>query len=98
MIFCLIIAVTLLFVVPRPETENHYLMVLSIHRCRSMYRTWNLGTGISSGATGAAACSQIADNPESYSILSRTSMLAQGFIETVVLYTVLLSFLMILFR
>jgi len=96
-IFCLIIAVVLLFVVPRPETDNllEGIIFLAAGLCTGL---GTLGTGISSGATGAAACTQIADNPEAYSILSRTSMLAQGIIETVIIYAVLLSFLMILFK
>lgn len=96
-IFCLIIAVTLLFVVPRPETENilNGIIFLAAGLCTGL---GTLGTGISSGATGAAACSQIADKPEEYSILSRTSMLAQGIIETIVIYAVLLSLVMLLFK
>jgi F-type H+-transporting ATPase subunit c len=96
-IFCLIIAVTLLFIVPRPVTDNLLdgIIFIAAGLCTGL---GTLGTGISSGATGAAACSQIADNPETYSILSRTSMLAQGVIETIVIYAVLLSFLMILFK
>ena|SRR5436190_9769740 len=96
-IFCLIIAITLLFIIPQSETENllNGIIFISAGLCTGF---GTLGTGISSGSTGAAACSQIADNPDSYSILSRTSMLAQGVIETVVIYSVLLSLLMILFK
>ena len=57
-----------------------------------------LGAGISSGITGAAACSEIADNPDNHHLLSRTSMLAQGLIETIVIYSVVLSLLMLLFK
>lgn len=96
-IFCLVIAVTLLFIIPRPETESLIdgIIFLSAGLCTGL---GTLGTGISSGATSAAACSQIADNPNSYSILSRTSILAQGIIETIVIYAILLSLIMILFK
>lgn len=53
------------------------------------------GPGISSGKTAAAACNQITYNPESYSMLSRVSLFAQGLIETCAIYAVLISFLLI---
>jgi F-type H+-transporting ATPase subunit c len=96
-IFCLIIAITLLFIVPRSPIDNpiHGIIFLAAGLCTGL---GTLGTGISSGITAAAACTQIGNNPDAYNILSRTSILAQSFIETVVLYTVVLSLLMILFR
>ncbi len=97
LIFCLIIAITLLFVVPHPNSENLIdgIIFLAAGLCTGL---GTLGTGISSGATGAAACTQIAHNPEAYGVISRASMLAQGLIETVVIYAVLLSFMMLLFK
>jgi len=96
-IFCLIIAMILLFIIPHPTAENWLdgVIFIAAGLCTGL---GTLGTGISSGATGSTACTQIAENPDEYSILSRTSMLAQGVIETVVIYSVLLSFLMILFK
>jgi len=96
-IFCLIIATTLLFVVPRTTMDNSIdgIIFLSAAFCTGL---GTLGAGISSGKTAAIACTQIGENPDSYNILSRTSILAQTLIETMVLYTVILSLLMILFR
>jgi F-type H+-transporting ATPase subunit c len=96
-IFCLIIAITLLFVVPSATIDNpiNGIIFLAAGLCTGL---GTLGTGISSGITAAAACTQIGNNPDAYNILSRTSILAQSLIETVVLYTVILSLLMILFR
>jgi F-type H+-transporting ATPase subunit c len=96
-IFCLLIAITLLFAVPYTETENMIdgVIFLAAGLCTGL---GTLGTGISSGITAAAACTQISNNPDAYNILSRTSLLAQSLIETIVLYTVILSLLMILFR
>jgi len=96
-IFCLIIATTLLFVVPRTTLDNSIdgIIFLSAAFCTGL---GTLGAGISSGKTAAIACTQIGENPDSYNILSRTSILAQTLIETMVLYTVILSLLMILFR
>jgi F0F1-type ATP synthase membrane subunit c/vacuolar-type H+-ATPase subunit K len=95
-IFCLIVSSILLFVV-RPTLDNGLdgIIFLSAGLCTGL---GTLGAGISSGKTAAAACTQIGENPGLYSIISRTSILAQTLIETMVLYTVILSLLMILFR
>ncbi|HSC24743.1 MAG TPA: ATP synthase F0 subunit C [Candidatus Babeliales bacterium] len=96
-IFCLIIAITLLFVLPSTVTSDGIdgIIFLAAGLCTGL---GTLGTGISSGSTAAAACTQIGKNPDAYNILSRTSILAQSLIETVVLYSVILSLLMIFFR
>lgn len=57
-----------------------------------------LGPGIASGRTAAAAAQQIALDHKQYSILSKTSMFAQGLIDACAIYTFLISFLIILFR
>jgi F-type H+-transporting ATPase subunit c len=96
-IFCLLVSITLLFAVPYAITENIIdgVIFLAAGLCTGL---GTLGTGISSGVTAAAACTQIANNTDSYNILSRTSILAQSLIETIILYSVILSLLMILFR
>lgn len=96
-IFCLLVSITLLFAVPYTTTENIVdgVIFLAAALCTGL---GTLGTGISSGITAAAACTQISNNPASYNILSRTSILAQSLIETIILYSVILSLLMILFR
>lgn len=96
-IFCLIIATILLFAIPQTAVDNHLdgIVFISAALCTGL---GTLGAGISSGRTAAVACTQIGENPESYSILSRTSILAQTLIETMVLYTVLLSIVMLFFR
>lgn len=96
-IFCLIIATTLLFVIPHTASNGPIdgIIFLAAGLCTGL---GTLGVGIASGKTAAVACTQIGENPESYNILSRTSILAQTLIETMVLYTVILSLLMLLFR
>jgi F-type H+-transporting ATPase subunit c len=95
-IFCLIIAITLLFVVPHQSVELiDGIVFLAAGLCTGL---GTLGAGISSGNTASAACTQISNDPNLYNILSRTSILAQSLIETMVLYTVLLSLLMLFFR
>lgn len=95
-IFCLIIAILLLFGIPHAlDNDIDGIIFLAAGLCTGL---GTLGTGISSGKTAAAACIQIGDNPDGYNMLSRTSILAQSLIETVVLYTIILSVLMILLR
>jgi F-type H+-transporting ATPase subunit c len=50
-----------------------------------------LGTGISSGRTAAQACYQIALNPAQSGLLSRVSMFAQGLMDTIAIYALLIS-------
>ncbi|MCL4361348.1 ATP synthase F0 subunit C [Candidatus Dependentiae bacterium] len=55
-----------------------------------------LGAGIASGKTAASACNQIALKPELYPILSRTSMIAQGLIDTCAIYAFAISLLLLI--
>lgn len=96
-IFCLLIALLLLFVVPL-TTYNDPINGIIFIAAALCIGLGTFGAGISSGKTGAAACTQIANNPENASLVSRTSMLAQGLIETIVIYATLLSLVMLLFR
>ncbi len=57
-----------------------------------------IGVGISSGRTAAAACKQIARDPNNYSTVSKLSLFAQGLIDTNAIYALLISFIIILFR
>src|SRR5207244_2831174 len=72
-IFCLIIATILLFAIQPTPIDNHLdgIIFISAALCTGL---GTLGAGISSGRTAAVACTQIGENPESYSILSRTSI------------------------
>jgi F-type H+-transporting ATPase subunit c len=54
-----------------------------------------LGAGIGSGKTAAATAEQIAANPQLYSLLSRTSIMAQGLIDTAPVYAILVALALI---
>lgn len=56
-----------------------------------------LGAGISSGRTAAQAAYQIALNPAQSGLLSRVSMFAQGLMDTIAIYALLVS-ITLLFR
>lgn len=53
------------------------------------------GAGISSGRAAGAAAEQIANNPAAYTMLSRASMIAQGFIDTIAIYAFLIALLLV---
>jgi F-type H+-transporting ATPase subunit c len=55
------------------------------------------GPGLSSGRTAASACKEIAANPENYSALARTSIFAQGVIDTAAIYVLLIALGFIIF-
>ncbi|MGB8367223.1 MAG: hypothetical protein WCD44_02585 [Candidatus Babeliales bacterium] len=95
-IFSLVVAIILLFIVPKPQTDNTVASIafLAAGLCTGI---GTLGPGISSGKTAAAACKQIAHNPKMHSTLSRFSIFAQGLIETCAIYAILISLMLILF-
>lgn len=96
-IFALIVAISLLFLIPPLAQENILdgIALLAAGLCTGI---GTIGSGISSGLTATAACKQIARKPETYSSLSRISMFAQGLIETAAIYAVLISFLLLFYR
>lgn len=96
LIFALIVALILLFLVPTATQENivHGIAFL----CAGI--TVGIGTfggSISSAATAASAATQIAINPSAASSLSQTSMLGQGVIEASVIYPTIIAFFLIFF-
>jgi len=95
-IFSLVIAIILLFIIPKPQTDDSLAAIafLTAGLCTGI---GTLGPGISSGKTAASACKQIARNPELHSTLSRLSIFAQGLIETCVIYAILISLMLIFF-
>jgi len=54
-------------------------------------------TGISSGKTAGVACERIATEPHSYATISRTSLFAQGIMETITIYALLVALALIFF-
>ncbi len=53
------------------------------------------GAGISSGRAAGAAAEQIANNPASYRVISFASLIAQGFIDTIAIFSFLIALLLI---
>lgn len=91
-IFSFVVSMYILFIVPENDLSNMQgIALLAAGLCTGL---GTLGTGISSGKTAAAACSQIALHPQEYNPISRTSMFAQGLIETSAIYAILVSLLL----
>ena len=93
-IFAMVVSLVLLLTgVPAGKEIAGYAM------CAAGFATGlgTFGPGLSSGRTAAAACEQIANNPDNYASIARTSIFAQGVIDTAAIYVLLLSLIMIFF-
>lgn len=91
-IFALVTAL-MLILFPAQSTILSGIAFLSAALCMGL---GTLGSGLASGHTASRACKQIALRPDSYGALSRTSMFAQGLIDTCAIYTFLIATLLIL--
>ncbi len=87
-IFSLLISLMLLFSPLHTEKPYTIVALLASALCVGI---GTFGPGISSGKVASAACKEIALHPEQYSILSRTSMLGQGLIDSAVIYALIVS-------
>jgi F-type H+-transporting ATPase subunit c len=94
-IFALIISILLITTTVQGDGIFQGIAMLSSALCIGF---GTLGAGIASGNTAAAACHQIACNPEKYGSLSRVSLFAQGLIDTNAIYALLIALLLIFFR
>lgn len=56
----------------------------------------NFGPGIGSATAASSTCMQMAKNPENSSLVTKISMLSQGFVDSSVIYCWLISLLIIL--
>lgn len=94
-IFALVVAIMILVAPGLGFNEQGIkgIALLSAAVCMGM---GTISVGISSGRTAAAACHQITKNPDLHPVLSRTSMFAQGLIDTFAIYTLLIAILLIL--
>lgn len=86
-IFALVISLFLLFGgIPKTLIGGVAMLMAGVTTGLGMF-----GPGLSSGRTAAAACKEIAANPENYPALARTSIFAQGVIDTAAIYVLLIA-------
>lgn len=91
-IFSLLISLILLFSSIAPDHVIGGVNLLAAGICMGL---GTLGPGLASGRMAAAACKEIAQNPDSYSLISRASIFGQGIIDTMAIYSLLISILLI---
>jgi F-type H+-transporting ATPase subunit c len=89
-IFAFLISLMILFFIPHLGEEQS-LAGIAVIAAALATGLGTFGPAISSGSTAAAACKAIAQNPESQSLISRTSLFTQALIETCTIYAVLVS-------
>ena len=53
------------------------------------------GTGINSGKIAAQACKNIAHKPSTFQTISRVSLLAQGLLDTLAIYGLIIAIFLI---
>ena len=93
LIFALIVSLSIL---TTPITDQTPIIKGITFICAALSMSLStLGTGYSSGITGAAACIQIAYRPNNYSITSKVSMLALAMIDTFAIYGLLVAMFLI---
>lgn len=85
-IFSLVVSLFLLFTVAATPISGIAMLMAGITAGLGMF-----GPGLSSGRTAAVACEEIARNPDNYNSLARTSIFAQGVIDTAAIYVLLIS-------
>lgn len=94
-IFSLVISMLILMtLLPATGALTKSITLLAAAFCTGI---GTFGPGISSGKTSAAACEQIALNPEYYLTLSKVSMFAQGLIDTAAIYALVISIMLLWF-
>lgn len=96
LIFALIVALILLFLVPTTSQEN-VIQGIAFLCAGISVGVGTFGGSVSSALTAASAATQIAANPSATSSLSQASMLGQGVIEASVIYPTIIAFFLIFF-
>ena len=95
-IFASIISLWLVTGVNTTNTGSlHGLLYLAI---AGVMAIGTIGPGLSSGKTAAPACAQIAHDPQHYNVVSRTSLIAQGLIDTSAIYAFIIALFLLLAR
>lgn len=90
-IFALLVA---LLLVATPSIGDNMLKGVAFLSAAIAMGLGTFAPGIASGKTAAAACRQIALHPNTHAAVSRTSMLAQGLIDTCAIYALVIALLL----
>lgn len=88
------LAVSLLLTLNRP-TEDIFLSGISMLTAACCMGICTIMPSISSSRIASTACREIAKSPEQFGTLSRVSLIAQGLIDTIPIYALLISLILI---
>lgn len=94
LIFALLVA---LMIITMDMQAASFLKAFSLLCAAICIGMCTLSPGVNSGRTGAATCNQIAFHLEQYPSLSKTTMLALAMIDTIAIYGLLTSMILIFF-
>jgi len=92
-IFAMIVSLLIMISTPNPKLATAIALISAAFSIG----IGTFGTGISSGRTAAQACHQIARNPEQANVLSKVSMFAQGLMDTIAIYALLVALALLFF-
>jgi F0F1-type ATP synthase membrane subunit c/vacuolar-type H+-ATPase subunit K len=92
-IFSLLIALLILNVTVTATT--HELQGIAFVAAAICMGLSTIGTGISAGRVGSAACNQIGSAPETYPIISKIGLLALAMIDTFAIYGFIIAIILI---
>ena len=93
-VFALVIAFMILAV---PVAEITLLKAVALLAAALAIGITNLAPSLSSSKSAAAACLQIAEHPELSPVLSKTSLMVQGIIDSFVVYGWIIAIMLIIF-
>jgi F0F1-type ATP synthase membrane subunit c/vacuolar-type H+-ATPase subunit K len=93
LIFCLLSAILMIF---NPlSASNSFGALIGFCAAAFCIAFGSFGTAIGSGLVGSKSCQQMAIEPESYSVLFRSTILAQSFIQSAVIYALIVTLYLI---
>jgi F-type H+-transporting ATPase subunit c len=94
MIFCLLLSFFTLY--SEPLSANAFVPAIKFIVAAATLGIGSIATAIGIGYVSAKACRQIAADPENYAALVRTTIVAVAFIESSVIYALIISLLLIM--
>lgn len=94
MIFCLLLSLIILYIPTVPT--NEVLQGTSIFIAAFTLGIGSIGTAIGIGHVTARSCYQISQEPSNYSIIVRTTLLVEAFIESAVIYAMIVALLLVM--
>ena len=94
MIFCLLLSLIILYIPTVPGKE--ILQGTSIFIAAFTLGVGSIGTAIGIGHVTARSCYQISQEPNNYSVIVRTTLLVEAFIESAVIYAMIIALLLVM--